>query len=253
MPRDTYHLPVLRVDVRAWRSPDGKGGADDCRRSRTTPPTSAGCAPRGLRARRWTHWAWRPRLLHPEDRRTEQVTLGRGHRPCRLQASRARPSEARPGGHRLLPLGPAADRGDITSPTSWPRASSARRTSTPTRRLCMAAPPVGRPSPGVRRRHRAAVRPGLTTWSLPIWWCWSAPMPPGCHPVLYPAHPRWRGPSAACASSPSIPGAPGHPARAPSCTSRSGPAPRYAAGGTASFWLARRPLRRRKIDRRFID
>ena len=106
----------------------------------------------------------------------------------------------------------------ITSPTSWPRASSARRTSTPTRGC--ACPPR---SPAIAA-HSAPTwcRSATTTWSWPTSSCWRAPTRRGATRSSTSAS-RPRAASAACASSTSIRAAP-RPAKASTCSCRSGPA-----------------------------
>ena len=206
----------------------------------STPPTSAGCARRVRRsARRWG--SRRGCCTHIGRRSADE--LGPRARSGRTRDCSASRAAHGPRGDRVLPLGPAADRGLLRRQQAG---EGLHRHAACRHQLAAVHGLLGRrPSPRVRRRRGAAMlrRPG-------------AGRPRGAGglqrrvvpPDPLPAHPDRARPSAACASSTSIRAAP-RPARVSTCSCRSGPAPTPRLWSGLLVWLAEH----RAIDTEFID
>ena len=114
-------------------------------------PTSAGCAPR---ARRWARrWGWRRGCCTRSSTARARAGRTRSIRsPRRLQRD---PGRARPRGDRLLPLGPAADRGLLRRQQAG---QGLHRHAARRHQLAAVHGLLGRrPSPRLRRRRGAAV------------------------------------------------------------------------------------------------
>ena len=162
--------PYCGVGCGVLATPDGQGGRGHRGRHRAPgqfrPALLEGLGPRRDALPR------QPPAPSAGGRRPRQLGIGAGHRGGIPAPDRR---GARAGFGRVLPLGPVAHGRITTSPTSSRRASSARRTSTPTRACACRArsPPTGVPS--ARTPCRAATRTSTRRTSS----CWWARTPPG--------------------------------------------------------------------------